>query len=192
MAEPDVTVRRVLGDNIKRIRQVRDMTVRDLAARLKPLGLSLAPSGVSEVENATRKVAADELLVFAIALNTSIIDLLMPPDGESLTVADNIEMGTDDLYWWLRGDQPWPTDAPLDEFAKAAHGHHKRMLWLNNDPVVRDVVVLQGAVSLAQSGQSWRVFAGTLAPGLKNSLDQVNRSVGELIERIEDEDDAAR
>src|SRR4051795_4236757 len=120
MAEPDMTVRRVLGDNIKRIRQVRDMTVRDLAARLKPLGLSLAPSGVSEVENATRKMAADELLVFAIALKTSVIDLLMPPDGESLTVANSIEMGTDDLYGWLRGDQPWPADAPLDEFAKAA------------------------------------------------------------------------
>ena len=69
----------MIGQNIKRIRDdVRGMKGSDLSDRLNELGLKLSTSGVSEVETPTRKLGADELLIIAIALNTSIIDLLTP------------------------------------------------------------------------------------------------------------------
>jgi hypothetical protein len=72
-------VQLVIGQNIKRIRDdVEGMKGSDLSDRLNELGLKLSTSGVSEVETPTRKLGADELLIIAIALNTSIIDLLTP------------------------------------------------------------------------------------------------------------------
>lgn len=104
MAEVSEEVRKVIGDNIERVRRARGLTVRDLSARLKDYGLALSPSGVSDVENATRKVAVDELLVLAIALNTSVIDLLTPHDGQSLSVAEGVEpLQPEWLEGWLQG-----------------------------------------------------------------------------------------
>jgi transcriptional regulator with XRE-family HTH domain len=187
---PMSDVAATIGANIERIRRVRGITGRDLSTRLKELGAPMSVATVSEVERAKRKVSAGELLVLAIALNTSVIDLLMPPDGEALKVADDIEIAPDELYWWLRGDQPWPADTSLDEFAKSARDLHRRMLLANNDPVVKAVMALMAVVALAQSGQPW-VVAGTLAPVMRTGLNDVNGKVGDLIERIEEEDDAS-
>ena len=47
--------------------------------------------------------------MIAIALNTSIIDLLTK-DGSPLTVADGVEpLPPSWLEGWLRGETPWPT-----------------------------------------------------------------------------------
>ncbi|MBS1691919.1 MAG: helix-turn-helix transcriptional regulator [Actinobacteria bacterium] len=178
-------VRVSLGDNIRRIRGVRSMTVRDLSTQLAPLGLKLSPSGVSEVENATRKVAVDELLKIAIALNTSVIDLLLPAGGECLTVAKGVDpLGVDELYWWLRGEQPWPEDASQEEFAKAARDLHRTMLWWNEDPAVKAVSLLEPIVRLAHT-QDVRVFGGTFGPAARKALDDVNREIGKLITEVE-------
>lgn len=107
-------VRETLGANIARIRGLRGMTVRDLSTRLQQLGLRLSPSGVSEIEatpqkKARRKVSVDELLIIAIALNASVIDLLMPADGSDLAVADGVlPVDARHQEQWLRGETVWP------------------------------------------------------------------------------------
>ena len=178
-------VRKVLGDNIERIRRgVRGMTVRDLSARLEPLGLKLSASGVSEVENATRKVSVDELFKIAIALNTSVIDLLSPLGGETLAVADGVgELTVEQLYFWLRGDTPWPEDASQEDFWKAARHHHKVMLSWAEDPVMKSIVRLTRS-------QDAKAFGETLAAAARKALDEVNDRVGDLIGRIEGDGDA--
>lgn len=106
-------VRTALGENVARIRALRGMTVRELSARLKELGLQLSASGVSEVENAGRKVSVEELLVFALALNTSVIDLLVTKDGRPLAIADGVDpLDPGDLERWLQGRGPWPPPPP--------------------------------------------------------------------------------
>jgi transcriptional regulator with XRE-family HTH domain len=186
------SVRTQLGRNIKRVRQaIRQMTVRDLSARLEPLGLKLSHSGISEIENATRKVSVDELLKIAIALNTSVIDLILPGDWETLRVADCIdELNVEQLYGWLRGDRPWPNDASPDDFWRAARHHHREMLLWNQDPVMQAVFSLESVVRLSRSQDARS--SGTYASTVRDALDDVNRKVAEMIERIEESDDATR
>ena len=147
-AEDAVPVRSVVGANIKRIRDLRAMTVRDLAARLKTLGLSLSASGVSEVETAQRKLGVDELLVFAVALNTSIVELITPPDRrQPLQITDEIESVPEAyLDWWLQGVRPWPKDADLDEFYTAASATRQHDRMLRRRPDVKAVDLLAGLV----------------------------------------------
>src|SRR5258707_8306203 len=123
-------VRLVIGQNIKRIRDdVQGMKGSDLSDRLNELGLKLSTSGVSEGETATRKLGADELLIIAIALNTSIIDLLTRRDGSPLTVAEGVEpLPPSWLEGWLRGETPWPATsdkAVQDDFFKTASEERK-------------------------------------------------------------------
>lgn len=184
MTDEKETVRKVVGDNIRRIRGVRDMTVRDLSARLTELGLKLSASGISEVENATRKVPADELLIVAIALQTSLIDLFMPPDEKPLHVGSGMVIPPDDLFHWLRGDTPWPKTVTLEAFCGAAREHHRRMLYLSDDPVVRSVSTLDSMTRLARS-QPRDIFGGTFAPALRKLLDEVSSKITDLIEYLE-------
>jgi transcriptional regulator with XRE-family HTH domain len=192
MADMDTTVRTVLGDNVKRIRNVRELTVRDLSARLKQLGLSLSPSGVSEVENAARKIAVDELLVFAIALNTSVIDLLMPPDGEPLSVAEGFTFDTGPLYLWLQGEGPWLPDAASNElidksgaeFIEAARDYHKRMWWRENGTPAEHAATILG-VAARFSPDEFERYGCPGADALPPALDQMRQHVEALIARTD-------
>lgn len=189
---PKNSVRVALGANVRRIRDIRSMTVRDLSARLRPLGFSLSPSGVSEIENATRKVSVEELLTLAIALNTSVIDLILPAADENLTIAKDVELNSaTSLYWWLRGDGPWPDDPDLwEDFAKAARDGHRAQLFWNKTPLVFKISSLEGFARLAEHPDR-KMFGGTLSPAARKALDEVNQEFGALIERIEKEETTA-
>ncbi|GAB4597519.1 hypothetical protein MOKP4_38370 [Mycobacterium avium subsp. hominissuis] len=191
VTEERTSVRQVLGDNVRRIRDIRKMTVRELSARLKTSGLRLSPSGISEIENATRKVAVEELLIIAIALHTSLIDLLMPADGEPLPLGDDMAIAPDDLFYWLRGDVPWPKDVTLEEFSKATREYHRRMLHLSSDPAVRSVATLDSITRLAKS-QPREVLGDTFASALRKQFDEVKAQIGDLIAYLEGPGDHGR
>ncbi len=184
------TVRKALGDNVARIRRLRQMTVRDLSAELKKLGLSLSPSGVSEIENAGRKVAVDELLVIAIALNTSPVDLLMPSDREQLRVAEKVDpahgggnLGDYPLLWWLQGVRPWSQFVSTEEFVDAARDPHRSILRSREMPVFKAIDALESPIKLALTG--WPVNE-PLAPILQHALDRLTKEVHNIIGSVDD------
>lgn len=90
----------VLADNIHGHRSLRRMSQQALADQMKALGHGWWRATVSEVERAGRTVTTDELLALALALDTTIADLLDPtgPDGR----------GTDGVYI---GDIAYPDGA---------------------------------------------------------------------------------
>lgn len=172
-------VRVTLGENVARIRHTREMTVRDLAAKLVPLGLKLSPSGVSEIENAGRKVSVDELLVIAIALNASIIDLLLPDINERLKIAEGIEPITQlSLAEWLGGRLVWPPGASREDFTSAARGSRKAALQANEAPSVKAVARL---ASMMHFSEMFGMPPGNAAKVLRDALADVDREVGAVI-----------
>ena len=182
-------VRLVIGRNIRRIREAREMKGSDLSARLNELGLKLGTSGVSEVETATRKLGADELLVFAIALNTSVIDLLTPADGSPLAIAEGVEpMHPAWLEDWLRGETPWPVTADDAEFFGTASEERKLRHRTGTRPELHELAALRSAVVGAIDGPSefnQVEDPEVMAQYLRDQLERVDSYVELLADHIQ-------
>lgn len=137
------------------------MTGKGLSERLKALGVSMSVATVSEVERAKRKVSAEELLIFAIALNTSVIDLLSPADGTPLQLAGEVDpMPSSWLESWLSGNTPWPPDPTNTDYTAAyfSTASEPRKLKHRTDmrPEMQELSALKSAVMGAIEGPgSW-------------------------------------
>src|SRR4051794_39405128 len=69
---------RAVADNIKRLREAKNMNYTQLSERLRPLGRSINAVGVRRTESGERRVSPDDLFAFAIALDVAPASLLMP------------------------------------------------------------------------------------------------------------------
>jgi transcriptional regulator with XRE-family HTH domain len=200
MAE-SVEVREVLSDNIGRIRRLRGMTVRDVSARLKELGLRLSASGVSEIENAVRKVSVDELLVIAIALNTSVIDLLSPADGSPLALAQSIEpLEPMWLELWLQGMTPWPQEAwgvpastQLEAFLATASEYRRAMHRRDTRPEIAAIDGLRERVlrvieALEDPAAKRDMPLRGMSSSMRSHLEEVDAYTNLLANRLEKSD----
>lgn len=67
-----------VADNIRRIRVSLGMNLRDLAESLRANGHPIAHSGLSKIENKTRRVDVDDLMALAVALGVTPLALLLP------------------------------------------------------------------------------------------------------------------
>jgi transcriptional regulator with XRE-family HTH domain len=79
---PTKTVRETVADNVRGFRQLRGIDQSILARRMEGLGYGWRQVTVSEVERDQRNVTAAELLGLALALETSIEQLLDPRGPE--------------------------------------------------------------------------------------------------------------
>jgi transcriptional regulator with XRE-family HTH domain len=75
-AVDDKTVKEAVADNVRAFRQLRGMDQADLARRMYSLSMSWSRVTVSEVERSQRNVTVAELLKLALALGTTIEQLL--------------------------------------------------------------------------------------------------------------------
>lgn len=161
---PETTdVRAVIATNIKRIRKVRDINGRDFIAQLEERGMKLLPSGLTALEKGERRVTVEELLIIAVALNTSVVDLLMPDDGSDLVVAKGIPpLSPGQLSAWVSGNSPWrqlPYGTPIDaqvfeEFWGAANTSRRaRRVW-DSRPEIDAIERLKAHVRLVAQAQS--------------------------------------
>lgn len=65
----------IIGSQIKSIRKEEKITQEDLCARMQVMGYQINRSDISKIENGNKFIADFEVLGFAKALNTSILDL---------------------------------------------------------------------------------------------------------------------
>jgi transcriptional regulator with XRE-family HTH domain len=72
----DKTVKEAIADNVRAFRQLRGMDQAELARRMYSLSMSWSRVTVSEVERGQRNVTVAELLKLALALRTTMEQLL--------------------------------------------------------------------------------------------------------------------
>jgi transcriptional regulator with XRE-family HTH domain len=121
--------------NVARLRKQRGWTTYEFAHHMEQQGRPIPQSGISRVESGGRRVDADDLLAFAVALNTSPATLLLPDKSDDtlvrLTAATKVSART--AWRWIRGLSPaddWGTltddEWHDDEHDKAAERDYWR------------------------------------------------------------------
>lgn len=101
--------------NVERLRKVRGLSFRDLAARLAELGRPIGDTVLHRQSQGKRRIDADDLIAFAIALGVTPNSLLFPHDADR---ADLVELTTERsqrawIVWsWADGEMPLPAEDP--------------------------------------------------------------------------------
>lgn len=104
--------RQIVAMNVRRLRQERGLSQRQLVARMQALRFPWWPATAHEVEkeSGTRQVSLDELVALAICLDTDIASLLdpvgaglprLPMEQGTLVEAGTVDVG---LPWDLWGN----------------------------------------------------------------------------------------
>ncbi|MGR7023745.1 helix-turn-helix domain-containing protein [Geodermatophilus sp. URMC 62] len=103
--------------NVRELRELRRLTVRDLAARLREIDHQPLshPSAVSKVENGDRRVNADDLVALAVALDVSPNRLLLDggaSESEPVQLTPAVVVPQADAWRWVTGEQQLPQREP--------------------------------------------------------------------------------
>ena len=136
----------LVRQRLRALRLAQGLSLGDLATRAH-----LSPSTLSRIENGPRRLALDQLVVLARALDTGL-DELVETQTEEVVSNASVEHGTDSLRWRIRhtpntvilrqrvtGPPP-----PAPERMRAHPGHE----WL---------VVLSGTLTLLLGERRYRV-----------------------------------
>jgi transcriptional regulator with XRE-family HTH domain len=104
---------------IRELREQHGWSQADLTRRMNQLGAGLDRSQVARVEQGERGIPVDELVRYALALNTSLVGLLFPPADDDLVHLETedadvqIEATAKEARAWARGELPlWPFQDP--------------------------------------------------------------------------------
>lgn len=94
----------ILRVNLSTRRRALGLTAQEVADRTRGAVRPMGRSAVSEVERGARRVDVDDLASLAVALETSPIDLLMPPlsASEVRIDEDDLVLFPDQMRRWLR------------------------------------------------------------------------------------------
>lgn len=99
--------------NIKRLRQARGLTYKELSDRLERLGRPIPVLGLSRLEKGERRVDVDDLVALALALGVTPNRLMLPdidvpgtPTEEMLT--QNVQARPSRLWEWAQGERHPP------------------------------------------------------------------------------------
>jgi transcriptional regulator with XRE-family HTH domain len=128
----------VLARNVRAARAARQIGQQELAARMRALGYSAwLHQTVGNVERGKRRLVAEELLGLALALETTVNNLMLPdPDDEPVALPSGDEIPATSVIratlavGYSRGLRPmtWEDDKPVFAPEITVRGHKERML----------------------------------------------------------------
>jgi 8-oxo-dGTP diphosphatase len=107
-------VGRYVITNLKRLREERELSYRQVSDRLKQIGRPIPTLGLSRIENGNRRVDADDLVALAVVLEVSPGALLLPPDAGVPGIDDEVELTANlrlsgfAARQWMAGHSPLP------------------------------------------------------------------------------------
>jgi transcriptional regulator with XRE-family HTH domain len=101
------TTGKTVGENVARMRKTQRLSLKELEGLLARHGRRISFSGLSKIENGTRKVDTDDLMALALALDVSPVALLLPQGDPQETVDVTGGRGSLGVFWeWAFGGTP--------------------------------------------------------------------------------------
>ncbi|QYF88546.1 helix-turn-helix domain-containing protein [Arthrobacter sp. PAMC25284] len=104
----------VVRENIKRIRESRDMSWAQMSRFLERAGRPIAALGLRRIEDGSRRVDVDDLMAIAVVLDVAPNDLLLPQaSAGTVNVTGVVGRDAEHLWAWAEGrlqldsDEPW-------------------------------------------------------------------------------------
>lgn len=177
-----------VAKNVRELRDQRRLTVRGLSALLGDLGHPILPSGITKVEDGSRRVDIGDLVALALALGVNPNRLLLPAEWrptDQIALTPAVTANVLAAWAWADGEAPLlearlpDVDDALDDFMRYARPARLR---------VRDQhTAHRAAQDVAERIRDYLAFAGTSkAP---DGDEQLARSVRLGLERLRAEID---
>mgnify|MGYP001618645656 CR=1 FL=1 len=104
------------------LRTERNITLRELSARLAELGRPILANGISKIEMGERRVDVDDLMALAIALDVTPNALLLPAEHDEhadVALTSGTALPAGEAWRWAAGEQP-PSGQPQLNQARQA------------------------------------------------------------------------
>lgn len=107
-----------VAENVKRLREMRTNSLRELETKLDNLGVKISASGLQKIEAGTRRVDTDELMALAIALDVNPNVLLLPDENSQNDVSANVtaapaEVSGETIWDWANGYRVLNNQSPF-------------------------------------------------------------------------------
>jgi transcriptional regulator with XRE-family HTH domain len=96
-----------LTHNVRRFRTERRLGYAELSRKLAEMGREIPPLGLRRIENGDRRVDVDDLVALALALDVSLLALLLPTDTSRL-VPFGRQWDAETIWRWATGSNPLP------------------------------------------------------------------------------------
>ena len=126
--KPGVTGKRV-AQNVRTLRE--RVTVRELSERLAGLGRPILPSGITKIEQGTRRIDVDDLVALAFALDVTPNRLLLTADAsDEETVAlypNGGEVDTKSAWLWASGEGHLGMEFSTSPWPQTIEGHRQQL-----------------------------------------------------------------
>ncbi|MEU0198760.1 MULTISPECIES: helix-turn-helix transcriptional regulator [unclassified Streptomyces] len=107
--------------NVRRVRELKGLTIYALSGALEKAGRPIAPSAVAKIERQERQVTVDELMALAVALGVSPVSLLLPADARGMAeLTGGGEVDARAAWHWAWCEEPLSLPENEDE-AERAH-----------------------------------------------------------------------
>lgn len=116
-----------VAENVKRLRELRGLTIYQLSAMLRAAGRPITPAAVGKMERQERQVSVDDLMALAVAFGVSPVTLLLPPNTRAPKSPNGLaqqavteitgagEVGAADAWRWAWCMEPLRYPEGMDE-----------------------------------------------------------------------------
>ena len=97
----------VFRQRLRQVRQARNWTQPELAAKLSDQGAEITAFTINRLENSNRGVSLDEAVAIAAVLGPSLLHIIVPlDDRERIDLTPQMPVRPVDARAWLRGQRP--------------------------------------------------------------------------------------
>lgn len=132
---------KTVGENLRRLRALQNVTQSELSARLRENGRPIPVASIGRIESGERRVEVDDLVALAIALGVAPLALLLPDTRTPDEVVELTGWGTvqaSEAWMWGASGVPLVLDgSPEDMELEVYAAHRASHPWWLDAPYVR-------------------------------------------------------